>query len=61
MVRCIQSAESEKPATWDTLSSKSIIWNRGKDKEVKNMSEEHKLKEFINIKPSLKEMLKGLL
>ena len=31
------------------------------EREIKNFSGKEKLKEFINIKPNLKEKLKGLL
>ena len=47
----IQSAEREKSADKNTLSSKVIIQNRGRDKEFLK----EKLKEFITIKPVLQE------
>ena len=31
------------------------------EREIKNFSDKHKLKDFINIKPTLKEMLVGFL
>ena len=47
-----------KYAAENTLSSKAIIQNRRKNKEFPRQA---KLKEFVNTKPALQEILKGTL
>ena len=58
MTRYIQSPKSEKPTTQDTLPRKGITENRGRENELLR---QEKLKEYSNIKPILKEIVKGLL
>lgn len=55
---CSQSAEREKPTICDTLPIKIIIQNQRRDE---GLLRKHKLKEFVNTSPTLKEMLKDLL
>ena len=50
----IQSAESEKYAAKNSLSSKAVIQNR-RDKNFPKQ----KLKEFVTTKPALQEILRG--
>ena len=49
----IQCAESEKYAVKNSLSSKAVIQNRKRDKEL----HKQKLKEFMTTKPALQEIL----
>ena len=55
MARHIQSPEGKKPRT---LSPARLSFRIG---EIKNFSDKQKLKAYNNIKPILKEILKGLL
>ena len=55
VVRSSQSAERERCAAKNTLSSKAAIQNR-RDKQLPNKV---KLKEFITSKPALQGMLEG--
>ena len=54
MASYILSAEWEKSAAKNTLSSKVVIQNR------MSFPDKQKLKEFMTAKPALQEILKGL-
>ena len=58
MAGYIQSAEWEKSAAKNTLSSKTTMQNTRSDKEFPKQT---KLKEFMTIKLAQEEILKGTL
>ena len=54
----IQDDEKQGPTTKATLPSKAVIAIKG---EIRSFPDKKKLKEFVNIKPVLQQVLKGLL